>query len=362
MAGHERGRVPARSICLDAHMSRKSLERAMAAYASRFGRTQRRTDDYVRRVRAVVDDAGINYLSITGRAKSPASFSDKVARRATQLGGTDFDPAVEITDQVGIRVVTYTLSDIDPVARLLAANFTVLEDRDMGRETANEGRFGYASRHMLISADPDATGYEATQCASVQLRTVLQHAWAEFEHDARYKGDVPEEYAPELDRRFTLAAGLIELADREFSIIRDTLQSGLGQSGLAVVDASGGAEADAGGGEAGTMRMDPRELASFLAGRYETSGFSRADHYVEAAELLTELGITSIVQLREELAPVDPERSARAMGYSFPPGAVRRLEDDLLTRYRDDFVELPGNAERADSLRGRLQRLGRAAD
>ena len=46
---------------------------------------------------------------------------------------------------------------------------------------------------------------------------MLQHAWAEFEHAIRYKGTIPEEHAPDLDRRFTLAAGLLELADREFT-------------------------------------------------------------------------------------------------------------------------------------------------
>ncbi|MGX5692587.1 GTP pyrophosphokinase [Dermacoccus abyssi] len=323
-------------------MSRKSLQRANATYASRHPRTVRRTDETVRRIRAIVDDAGINYLSVTGRAKSPASFSAKVVRRAEQLGHTDFDPLVEITDQVGVRIVTYTLSDIEPVAQLLGDHYTVLEDRDMGRETASEGRFGYASRHMLVSTDPDATGYEASKCVSVQLRTVLQHAWAEFEHDARYKGEVPSEHASELDRRFTLAAGLIELADREFSVIRDTLASGVRERDFD----------DAGG------RIDPRELASFLAGRYADSRFSRVDHYVDTADLLTELGVESIHDLRVELQGVSSERVSRAMGYSFPPGAVRRLEDDLLARFRERFVELPGNAERQDSLRGRLQRLG----
>ena len=109
---------------------------------------------------------------------------------------------------------------------------------------------------------------------------------------------------------------------------------------------------DAGG------RIDPRELASFLAGRYADSRFSRVDHYVDTADLLTELGVESIHDLRVELQGVSSERVSRAMGYSFPPGAVRRLEDDLLARFRERFVELPGNAERQDSLRGRLQRLG----
>ena len=96
----------------------------------------------------------------------------------------------------------------------------VLDDRDMGQETASEGRFGYSSRHLLIALDDSA----APPVATVQIRTVLQHAWAEFEHDIRYKGTVPAEHAPDFDRRFTLAAGLLELADREFAAIRAALR------------------------------------------------------------------------------------------------------------------------------------------
>ncbi|MYM18515.1 GTP pyrophosphokinase [Brevibacterium sp. 5221] len=327
-------------------MTRKSLERATARYAERFPAMKRHAAEFVDALTAVIDDAGINYLSVTGRAKSPESFADKVRRRTAEFGHTDFDPAVEVTDQVGARIITYVHSDIPPVAQLLADNFTVLEDRDMGRETAREGRFGYASRHMLISDDPQATGFDARHCASVQIRTVLQHAWAEFEHDARYKGTVPEEHAAELDRRFTLAAGLIELADREFSIIRDTLQSGLRHADF---DSDGARDAS---------HIDPRELASFLAGWYESAGFSRSEHYLAQVRLLTELDITSIPQLRDELQQVDTERILRAMGYRHPPGAIRRLDDDLLALFRERYADLPGNAERRDALRRRMQRLG----
>lgn len=327
-------------------MPRKSLHRAVAEYSARYEQTQQLTDMFVADLSALIDEAGINYLSVSGRAKSPTSFADKIGRYTTARGHRRFepelfDPHTEITDQVGVRVITYVQSDIEPIAAMLYQNFTVLEDRDKGQETAAAGRFGYASRHMLISRDPDATEYDPTQCASVQLRTVLQHAWAEFEHDARYKGAVPAEHAPELERRFTLAAGLIELADQEFSVIRDTLRR------------------DARTGEVPLEegRINPRDLASFLAGCYPDANFSRADQYVWASEILSDLGVASIEALRERLQGIDSEATMRSMGFRTPPGAIRRLDDDLLAAYREEYIALPANAPRVNSLRGRLQRL-----
>ena len=62
----------------------------------------------------------------------------------------------EITDQIGVRVITYLHSDVTAVADLLSDQLAVLDDRDMGQETASEGRFGYASRHLLVALDgPD---------------------------------------------------------------------------------------------------------------------------------------------------------------------------------------------------------------
>ena len=250
-----------------------------------------------------------------------------------------------MTDQVGVRVITYVQRDIDAVAGLLAEQFTVLDDRDLGEETAAAGRFGYASRHLLVSRAPgEPTAYDPLFCASIQLRTVLQHAWAEFEHDIRYKGTVPPEQVPDLDRRFTLAAGLLELADREFEAIRDRLQAGLGDS-----DVDGGDEHD--------PRISAQELATFLAGRYSSAGWSRTEHYEWISGLLLELGIASLDELSSTLRDVDSAAVTAAMGYRYPPGAVRRLDDDLLSRFGDAYVALHGNAHRRESLESRRSHL-----
>jgi hypothetical protein len=196
--------------------------------------------------------------------------------------------------------------------------------------------------------DPDEVSDAALeplrgQQFEVQIRTVLQHAWAEFEHDIRYKGTIPDAHAPDLDRRLTLAAGLLELADREFSTIRDRLQAEM------TVSSTTAPETD--------LRIGARDLATYLVGRYADAGWSKTDHYVWMSGLLHELGITSPDQLAAALRDVDSEAITARMAYKYPAGAVRRLDDDLLARYGERYVTLPGNADRAALLASRLAKM-----
>ncbi|MFL6168102.1 MAG: DUF429 domain-containing protein, partial [Ornithinibacter sp.] len=311
------------------------VREAVRHYAERHPEMVVAADAAVALLSSILDEAGINYLTIEGRAKSVASFAEKATRTA---GGRPLypDPVRDIGDQLGIRVITYVRDDVEAVAALLAEQLTVRDDRDFGELTASEGRFGYASRHLQVEIDH--------RVVQVQLRTVLQHAWAEFEHDIRYKGTVPPEQVPDLDRRFTLAAGLLELADREFEAIRDRLQAGLGDS-----DVDGGDEHD--------PRISAQELATFLAGRYSNAGWSKTEHYEWISGLLLELGIASLDELGATLRDVDSAAVTAAMDYRYPPGAVRRLDDDLLSKFGDAYVGLHGNAHRRESLESRRSHL-----
>ncbi len=319
---------------------------AVATYAERWAETDAATGRFLELVTGLLDEAGINYLSVTGRTKSVESFAGKAAR--TRDGRLLHpDPLTDITDQIGLRVITYVHGDVSAVADLLGDELAVLDDRDLGQETASEGRWGYASRHLLVSVDASRTVPPSLESlrrrsASVQVRTVLQHAWAEFEHDIRYKGSVPAEHAPDLDRRFTLAAGLLELADREFSAIRDRLQEVAPEPRPAPDE---------------DPRIAATDLATFLAGRYTDAGWSRTDHYAWVSGLLLELGITSLDELARALDDVDEASVRQQMGYTYPPGAVRRLDDTLLAAYGERYVGLTGNAHRQAALEGRLAKL-----
>jgi len=315
------------------------VQGAVQAYAELQPQLPAVTTAYVDLITRLLDDAGINYLSVSGRTKSVASFAAKANRSLAGTPAHD-DPLAGITDQVGVRVITYVLSDVAAVADLLSDQMLVLDDRDMAAETANKGSFGYASRHVLVDLD---AGAPLIRPASVQIRTVLQHAWAEFEHDIRYKGTIPEEYVPDLDRRFTLAAGLLELADREFSEIRDRLQAATPkhQDGEDPVD----------------PRLSAQDLAAFLSGQYADAGWSRTDHYSWISGLLLELGITSLEELAGLLTSVDSGVINERLAYKYPPGAVRRLDDALLAVFGQGYVDLHGNAHRVEMLTTRLEKL-----
>ena len=279
----------------------------------------------------ILDEAGINYLTIDGRAKAIASFAEKATR--TESGKRLYaDPLADIGDQLGVRVITYVRDDVEAVAALLAEQLQVLDDRDFGELTASQGRFGYASRHLQVEIEG--------RVVQVQLRTVLQHAWAEFEHDIRYKGTVPPEHTSEFDRRFTLAAGLLELADQEFSAIR---------AGLRGAATTAAADDD--------PRIAAREVAAFLAGQYPDAGWSRTDHYAWMSGLLLELGITTLEELADVLRGTDEARIRDRMDYRYPPGAVRRLDDALLAGFGERYVGLHGNDHRRELLTARLERL-----
>ncbi len=235
------------------------------------------------------------------------------------------------------------------MADLLADQVAVLDDRDMGQETASEGRFGYASRHLLVSTDPERRAYEPRAPRQVQVRTVLQHAWAEFEHDIRYKGTIPEEHVPDLDRRFTLAAGLLELADREFS---------RSATGSRPPRPSSSREADD-----SDPRISAQELAAFLAGAVRRRRL--------VAHRPLRLDLRAAARARHHLArrarraargPSTARRSTSGWSYRYPPGAVRRLDDALLAVFGERYVGLHGNAHREPLLRARLEKIRHPGD
>jgi len=159
---------------------------------------------------------------------------------------------------------------------------------------------------------------------------------------------VPEEHVHDLDRRFTLAAGLLELADREFSAIRERLRATLTDERPEPDDSD--------------PRISAEDLATFLDRQYADAGWSRTEHYSWISGLLLELGITSLDELAGLLLSIDGSAINARMGYKYPAGAVRRLDDALLAVFGNRYLRLHGNAHREALLRTRLEKLRTPAD
>ena len=87
-------------------------------------------------------------------------------------------------------------------------------------------RFGYVSLHYVLELSPERSRMSeyrrfAGLKAELQIRSLLQHVWAETEHDLGYKSAAG---VPKLiRRRFARLAGMLEIADAEFVALRDEL-------------------------------------------------------------------------------------------------------------------------------------------
>ena len=164
------------------------------------------------RVKGVINDFlaenGLVVASLESRIKTEGSLTGKL-----ELKGSKYNSLADITDILGLRVITFYLDDVDKVASVLERLFEVDWENTVDKRKLHEiDRFGYMSLHYICYLKDTPYRFE------VQVRTILQHAWANMNHDTGYKSgiEVPKEYLRNLNR----LAGMLELVDEQFSIIR----------------------------------------------------------------------------------------------------------------------------------------------
>ena len=167
-------------------------------------------------------DAELKVHSVTLRIKSRASLADKLARP-----DRSYASLWSVTDLIGLRVIVYFEDAVDTIGKLLESNLPIDFAHSIDKRRRDSATFGYRSLHYVCRASPHAhegaTASELPREASfeVQVRTVLEHAWAEIEHDLGYKAGAA--VPATVQRRLHRLAGLLELADQEFGAIRDDL-------------------------------------------------------------------------------------------------------------------------------------------
>lgn len=173
-------------------------------------------------VKGLLLTSHIPYNSITPRLKTRDSLAEKIERKQYKYNDLD-----EVTDIAGVRVITYYANDVDKVSKIIESEFDVDKENSIDKRTSIEpDRFGYCSVHYVVSISParlalkECHAYAGMKC-EIQIRTVLQHAWAEIEHDIGYKSEIT--IPKEMRRSFSRIAGLLEIADKEFDNIRQDL-------------------------------------------------------------------------------------------------------------------------------------------
>jgi putative GTP pyrophosphokinase len=163
----------------------------------------------------------IKFHKIESRIKDPQKLGEKIVRKLNKYKDIN-----EITDIVGLRVITYFEDEVDKVASLIESEFVIDRENSIDKRKTETDRFGYMSLHYVVSlSDSRKKLIEYKKIGDIkieiQIRSILQHAWAEIEHDIGYKGEnaVPDN----LKRNIFRVAALLETADIEFVNIKKSL-------------------------------------------------------------------------------------------------------------------------------------------
>ncbi|MBN2576063.1 MAG: hypothetical protein JXP73_15985 [Deltaproteobacteria bacterium] len=175
--------------------------------------------DVLERVLKAACRASFPEAMVQARAKSVSSFAEKVARRW---------PDHEFTDLCGARVIVQTTDQVRGVREFIDDNFKIHEADDKEIRLGSD-RFGYRDMHYIVQLPPGRNLGISQQerkeigerKAEIQVRTWVQHAWADTLHDRMYKGKL--EASPPMVRTGNLLAALMEEGDRVFCRLANDL-------------------------------------------------------------------------------------------------------------------------------------------
>lgn len=276
---------------------------------------------------------GIAVHLIESRTKEIASFREKITRASKAY----IDPLTELTDLSGIRIITYYQDDADAIGALISGEFLV-QSVSGASDPEAPGEFGYRSAHYVVQlSDARASLIEwgglGGLHAEIQVRTVLQHAWAAISHKLQYKReqDVPRT----LRRKLSRLSALFEIADDEFSALKNASGALLheiserlsaGDRRIAIDQLSVG------------RYLETSPTIKRLSGIAEAAGF-RFDEDAEESEDEDEPDtVSQIIQLSGVTGLRTIEELDQAINYS-PTAAA----DYLSEQYHADGVEEPGH-------------------
>jgi putative GTP pyrophosphokinase len=274
----------------------------------------------------------IQIHSVQFRAKEPASLGRKASKPSDGDPNRPKypEPLKDITDLSGTRVITYFPRTVVAIDQMLREEFEILEKIDKSQDLVEEERFGYQSVHYLVrlsttrSALPEYRRF-SDAITEVQVRTILQHAWAEIEHDIQYKSSaaIPRD----IKRRFMALAGMLELADREFQSIQDE-DAARNQEAKTLVEEN----------RLESVEVTPAALKLYVDRRLGADGRMSEFSYDWTVRLLKRLGFRTLGQVDAAIRQYDDDSVSRLLTGT-RQGQLTRFEYLLLASMGEKFIE-----------------------
>lgn len=169
-----------------------------------------------RMIESALNDDGIQHLPLEKRIKTRESAKQKFISKGAKAN-------YELTDLIGLRVVVLLDHDIDRAADAVKSLFQIDTENCTDKRLHDRiDSVGYRSLHIvgaLGETRRELPEYKELYYFKfeIQIRTALQHTWAEIEHKRNYKGRFA--LPIDLQRRLMVLSGTLELIDREFSQI-----------------------------------------------------------------------------------------------------------------------------------------------
>ena len=208
----------------------------------------------------------------------------------------------EIDDLLGLRIICFILSDVEKI-KVIARNFILAKTIDDKAEALGTDKFGYRSVHCIVSISKDRQNlpeYENYKNLKfeIQIRTVIQHAWAEIEHDRNYKS--VSELPTELQREFNRLSAHLESADLSFKQLADRIEEY--RNNISQQTKDGNLDAN----------IDPLSIEGYLREKFPSERLRKRVELVDKdiVEVLKSSGIKSLRNL-EDMISKEKEKYTR---------------------------------------------------
>lgn len=316
---------------------------------------------------AALNEQAIRFHLVEARAKSFNSYKKKSDKKCSDGSKKYTKLPHDIDDCVAARVIVFTENDQVQAVEEFRSRFQILEGED--RNPADERTdtlapgWGYNSHHLVIGRTNDLLPETSNlgqylsegRTIEIQVRTVAAHAWAEYEHDVRYKPErldrLSEKDQGMVYAFFKAAADDRIAMDQKFKDIENLLN----RDTESIANPKQGTESQP------VINNENKELnrdtLQELLIRLYPEDLSSSDSALDwMLRVLEAVEMTTTKQIDSILAEVNSEQVAALMEYVQPPSRIRRLDDELLAALGESYVSSTQEVADTDDLRKRRMR------